>query len=138
MIDYKNVQRFLYETLIKSHPGKILVERTETNKKGTTYVHKHWINPDEIKETDRVLIGQKHEDKENYVKHMLNKFKSWIDGLTGSEKQTLQQYTTFAYEDVNSHLRGNMKEIAKLVKNPKVWEDIDTWIDNLESALNKV
>ena len=58
MIDFKKLQLQIYETLIKSTVGKVLVVRTETNEQGTTYSHKHWINPEEINsKTDKVIGG---------------------------------------------------------------------------------
>ena len=43
--------------LRKDHSHQVLVERIETNKNGTTYRHKHWVNPDQVKSTDKVLRG---------------------------------------------------------------------------------
>ena len=58
MIDYIDTERTIYGALIKAQQGKVLVERMETNKSGTTYRHKHWINPDEINDkTDKVIGG---------------------------------------------------------------------------------
>ena len=58
MIDYLKFQTKIYEELTKAIQGKILVERIETNKQGTTYKHKHWISPKDLNsKTDKVIGG---------------------------------------------------------------------------------
>ena len=59
MIDTNFIKSFLLKALKRgmNHEGQILVERTETNKFGTTYTHHHWVNPDELRETDKVIAG---------------------------------------------------------------------------------
>lgn len=57
MIDYLEIRRTLNELLVKSREGKVLVVRIETNTMGTTYKHKHWVLPDEIKDKDKVVGG---------------------------------------------------------------------------------
>ena len=57
MIDYLEIKRILIKLLIKSREGKVLVERIETNTMGTTYKHRHWVLPEDMKDTDKVIGG---------------------------------------------------------------------------------
>ena len=59
MIQYKNLKAILLKAvgLHKDRTGLVLVERIETNQNGTTYRHMHWVKPDQVKSTDKVLRG---------------------------------------------------------------------------------
>ena len=139
MIDYMETEKFLRAALLKSHTGQVLVERIETNKHGTTYRHKHWVNPDEVKKTDKVLskVSNIVYDKDSYLKKLTDAFKSWIDSFTKEERKSLTDYTMYSYEDINSYWRGNLKEDRKRFMNPEDWDDIRRWTKDIESALSK-
>ena len=60
LINYYSLKDWLLKAvnLQKDHTGLVLVERVETHSKtGTVYRHKHWVKPDEVLSTDKVLRG---------------------------------------------------------------------------------
>lgn len=57
MIQYKTIKQDLLKSVF-STVGKVLVERTEHHKKtGTVYQHKHWVRPQDVEKTDKVIGG---------------------------------------------------------------------------------
>ena len=68
MIEFLGIKDFLLESLFKAvklHKDRsklVQVERTVTNKNGTTFIMKVWVRPDEVKKTDIVIGGHKNLD----------------------------------------------------------------------------
>ena len=112
MIDYQEVKYTLKNLMYKSHPGKVLVERIETNKHGTTYAHKHWVLPDQVNfKTDKILSGNTQElADEKYSYEIEKEYSPWLGSLPKPRIGDLNSYTSSRYMYINGTMRNTLTE----------------------------
>lgn len=136
MINYLEIKQTLIDIIYKSHPGQVLVERIETNKHGTTYHHKHWVNPEDVNsKTDKILIdNSKPLSDEEYSKKVEGDYQTWLSALPKVQVDDLNSYTSHRYMYINGYKRSTLKNPLPNDELKRVKSEISGIVQALNSS----